>query len=441
EQADEVYARASQSLEKALDRDRGQVGTRRLIAEVLYERVILAERFRQQHERDEWARRLEQVADTAKEGAEWWQRLQAPAELELVTEPPGARVEIERYTGVQGRLRREPVEGAGSLGPTPIARAVLPAGSYLLHVTRPGRAPVDLPLLLEHGDHQQVRVALPAAVPEGYAYIPAGCFLLGSAEPEVVRLFMYSSPLHRFCLPEGFLIGKREVTFGDWLTYLNDLPPTHPARRILEQPHFIDGGAAVTLRWRPGAGWLFSFQPSREEALKAGEGETFRYPGRHLRDTADWRQFPLLGVSELDLEGYFYWLDRTGRLPGARLCGQNEWEYAARGADGRRFPHGDQLLPDDANIDVTYGRQPTAFGPDMVGSHPASVSPFGLEDMAGNAYEITRSATPEYGRVVYRGGSWYYDVFTAYSANLSPGDPTARDARIGVRVCASFSAR
>jgi formylglycine-generating enzyme required for sulfatase activity len=228
------------------------------------------------------------------------------------------------------------------------------------------------------------------------------------------------------------------VTFGDWLTYLDDLPPEAPARRLLEQPHFGDGGA-VTLRHHPGSGWIFSFYRSREEVQTVKAGEAFHYAGRTRRSTGDWRRFPLFGVSAQDLEGYLYWLDRTKRLPGARLCGQHEWEYAARGADGRRYPHGDELRPDDANIDATYGRLPGAFGPDMVGTHLASVSPFGLEDMAGNAYELTRSVTSEFGSVVLRGGFWYYDSFVAASADLSPGDPTARDVRIGARVCASFS--
>ena len=438
EQADAAQARASQLLEKALDRDRGHVETRRLIAEVTYDRVLLAERFHQRREREAWAQHLEQVTDTAKEGAEWLQRLRAPAELELVTDPPGARVELERYIDVQGTRRLEPVANGGPLGPTPLSRLRLPEGSYLLHVTQPGRVPVKLPLLLTHGAREQVRLVLPTSVPAGYVYIPPGCFLLGSAEPEEMRLFMLSSPLHRFCLNEGYLIGQREVTFGDWLTYLDTLPPDAPARRILEQPRFSTTGA-VTLRWQPGAGWLFSFYRSPEDVNSAKEGETFRYPGRTQRNTADWRQFPLSGVSAEDLAPYFYWLDHSGRLPGARLCSQNEWEYAARGADGRRYPHGDQLQPDDANIDATYGRQPTAFGPDMVGAHPASVSPFGLEDMAGNAFELTRSPTAEFGRVVLRGGAWYYNSFGAYAANISEGDPTARDAAIGVRVCASFS--
>ncbi|WNG62085.1 protein kinase [Archangium gephyra] len=440
EQADAAYTRASRNLERALDRERHHVGTRRLIAELAYERALLAERFHQSREHAEWVRRLEQEVDSARVGTEWLQRLVAPADLEIITTPPGAHVELERYTQAEGTFRREPVAEARSLGPTPIARLRLPEGSYMLHVTQPGRVPVDLPLLLSHGARETVRLTLPTAVPEGYVYIPPGCFLQGSAEPEAVRRFSFGAPIHRFCLNEGYLIGQHEVTFGDWLTYLDDLPPDAPARRILEQPRFGDGGA-VTLRQHPGTGWMLTFYRSREEFSTAKVGEAFVYAGRTRRNTADWRRFPLSGVSAQDLEGYFYWLDRTKRLPGARLCGQHEWEYAARGADGRRYPHGDQLQPDDANIDATYDRVPTAFGPDMAGSHPASESPFGLHDMAGNAYELTRSVTPEFGRVVLRGGSWYYDSFAAASADLSPGDPTARDARIGVRVCASFSPR
>jgi len=433
DQAEAAYVQASQTLEKALDRDRGLLKTRQLIAEVAYERVVLAELFHQQRERDEQMQRLEQVTRDTEVGAEWLRRLTAPAELELVTDPPGARVELERYVDARGGRRPEP-----SAGLTPITRLQLPRGSYLLRVTHEGHVPVTLPLLLTPGAREQVRLTLPTAVPEGYVYIPPGCFLLGSAEPEQLRIFMLSAPLHRFCLKEGYLIGRTEVTFGDWITFLDALPPDAPARRLLEQPRFSFTGA-VTLRQQPGGGWTFSFYRSHEDVFTAKEGELFRYPSRAQRGTADWRRFPLSGVSAEDLAGYFYWLDRTGRLPGARLCSQHEWEYAARGADGRRYPHGDELQPDDANIDTTYDRQPRDFGPDEVGSHPASVSPFGLMDVSGNAYEVTRSVTPEHGRVVYRGGAWYYDAFTAYIANLSAGDPTQRDAAIGVRVCASFT--
>ncbi|HEX8699751.1 MAG TPA: protein kinase [Myxococcaceae bacterium] len=433
EQADAAYAQADQTLEKALDRDRTLQETRQLIAEVSYERILLADLFHQKRDRDEWMERLEQMSQSLEGGSEWLRRLTAPASLQLTTDPPDSQVELQRYIDVDGTLRREPVPST-----RPSFRVGLPEGSYLLRVTHEGHVPVTLPLLLTHGVRETVHLKLPTAVPQGYVYIPPGCFLLGSAEPEQLRIFMLSAPIHRYCLKEGYLIGQTEVTFGDWLDYLNALPLDAPDRRLLEEPRFGFTGA-VTLRHEPGTGWSFSFVRSSGSIISAKEGEPFTYPGRSQRQRADWRKFPLSGVSAEDLARYFYWLDRSGRLPGARLCSQHEWEYAARGADGRNYPHGNHLQPDDVNIDTTYDRQPLAFGPDEVGSHPASVSPFGLMDMSGNAYEITRAVTPELGRVVYRGGAWYYDAFTAYITNLSAGEPTQRDAAIGVRACASFT--
>src|SRR5207253_1092585 len=112
----------------------------------------------------------------------------------------------------------------------------------------------------------------------------------------------------------------------------------------------------------------------------------------------------------------------SGRLPGARLCDEHEWERAARGADGRRFPHGDRLAPDDANYDETYGRHPLAYGPDEVGSHPASESPFGVRDMAGNVYEWVRSVRAP-AEAVYRGGAWYFGQNTNRCANREVAEP------------------
>ncbi|WP_257448440.1 bifunctional serine/threonine-protein kinase/formylglycine-generating enzyme family protein [Archangium lipolyticum] len=437
-QAEGAYARATRSLERALERGHAQDEARELLLRVTYERLLLAESFHQQGAQEELRQRLEHLIEDARDGAQWRQRVSAPAELELVTEPPGAKVAIERYVrDAQGVLRREPVS---EHGPTPLSPTPLPAGSYHLRVTRPGRAPVDLPLLLTRGGREQLHLVLPEAVPEGYVYIPPGCFLLGSADPEQVRIFMSAAPLHRFCLGEGYLIGRGEVTFQDWLDYLDTLPPGAEARRVLEQPHFSTAGA-VTLRQQPGGGWTFSFRRSNDIVLTAREGEPIRYPGREERQTVDWRKLPLTGISAEDLQGYFYWLDQSGRMPGARLCNELEWERAARGADGRTYPHGDRLRPDDVNIDVTYGRESTAFGPDEVGAHPASASPFGLLDMAGNAFELTRPATADLGRIVLRGGAWYYDQFGARVANRTAGDPTQRDVLIGVRVCAPFAPR
>jgi formylglycine-generating enzyme required for sulfatase activity len=168
---------------------------------------------------------------------------------------------------------------------------------------------------------------------------------------------------------------------------------------------------------------------------RVSAGQRLLYAKRERRGSQDWLRFPVTGISFEDAEAYVAWLGRTGRVPGARLCTELEWERAARGEDGREFPHGDVLAPDDANVDMTYGKEPGGFGPDEVGSHPASRSPFGVEDLAGNAFEWTRSAV-EPGRVVARGGAYYFAAGSARVANRELPERTLRDITVGLRVCA-----
>jgi len=168
----------------------------------------------------------------------------------------------------------------------------------------------------------------------------------------------------------------------------------------------------------------------------AETGQRLHYERRAKRADQDWTRFPVSAVSYDDAVAYAAWLDRTGRLAGARLCDEYEWERAARGADARTFPSGPALAPDDANIDVTYGREPLAFGPDEVGSHPGSRSPVGADDMAGNVWELTRSVqAPD--APVTRGGNWYVGDLTARSANRENSEPTQRSVLIGLRLCAT----
>ena len=55
------------------------------------------------------------------------------------------------------------------------------------------------------------------------------------------------------------------------------------------------------------------------------------------------------------------------------------------------YTTGNQIPPQMANVDETYGQQGPAFGPDEVGKHPESDSPYGLHDMQGNALEVVWS--------------------------------------------------
>ena len=437
EQASAAYASADRSLERALQRIPDRPEALVELAGLLRERLLLSELFHQSPAAD-----LARLEDLAARAPRLVKGLSDPARLDLDTEPPGALVEISLLANASGA--RDPVP-VPELGPQPLRAPLrdlqLRPGSYLLHLRHPDRPPVVLPLLLSRGDRERLRVPLPAAVPEGFVHVPAGCFLIGAAQFEEVRRFLNAPPMHRVCLDHGFLISRTEVTFGDWIAYLDSLPPDAPARRLFEQPRYGVSGVAVTLRHRPREGWVFSFLRQGNRPLSAAVGVPLRYPGRPRRASADWTRFPLVGASSEDLSAYFFWLDRSGRLPGARLCTEHEWERAARGADDRAYPHGDRLDPDDANIDVTYGRQPTSMGLDEVGSHPRSQSLFGLQDMAGNALELVRPSTEGLGRVVLRGGAFYYDRTAAMIACRQPAEPTMRDATTGVRICAPSASR
>ena len=332
-----------------------------------------------------------------------------------------------------GKVRR--LAPPRAIGVTPIAREVLAPGSYLLTLAFPGRAPTRYPILLARAERVDFVVPLPEAdrVPRGFVYVAAGRFLFGSAADEDMRRsFFTTTPLHE-SVTGAFLIARDEVTYDEWIAFLRTLPPEERARRA---PRVQGLTGALELKELPDEGWQLSIQPA-SRAHTARMDEKIHYEGRARRADQSWLRFPVSGVSPEDAEVYARWLDQTGRVPGARLCSEREWERAARGADDREFPHGNRLEPDDANFDQTYGREPLAFGPDEVGSHPASRSPFGLDDMCGNVFEWTQSmlAANEH---VLRGGGFYYDATAARIPNRQVPEPTIHDANLGFRVCVTF---
>ena len=108
---------------------------------------------------------------------------------------------------------------------------------------------------------------------------------------------------------------------------------------------------------------------------------------------------PVVLVSHADAQAYARWLsDVTGRR--WRLPTELEWEKAARGADGRRFPWGDGFRPDYLN---SHDAGP--FDTTPVGLFPDGSSPFGALDMAGQVFEWTADE-PKQGRARVKGGSW-----------------------------------
>lgn len=108
---------------------------------------------------------------------------------------------------------------------------------------------------------------------------------------------------------------------------------------------------------------------------------------------------PVVLVSPPDAKAYAAWLsDITGYT--WRLPSETEWEKAARGSDGRRFPWGDVFDPALLN---SHDGGP--FDTQPVGSYPRGASPYGILDAAGQVYEWTATMKGK-DRAIVKGGSW-----------------------------------
>jgi formylglycine-generating enzyme required for sulfatase activity len=415
---EQQYRNASAHLESILLLDPARAGLRDWLAELTFERLLRAERDRRFDLAEEFASRLLTYDDGRHQTG-----LRGDAHIQLTVSPEGTRVWLERPGAA-----REPA------GKAPVFSLTLPASSLVLVFEAPGHVTARLPILLARGETLGVRVALPALdeAPPGMIYVPPGRFLFGSADSGDARRLLFNTvPLHEITTP-GYFIGKDEVTFAEWIEFLDDLPADERRSR---SPRGSFNVATVALAEIGARRWRLTLTPTTRSYV-AETGQRLHYEHRARRADQDWTRFPVSAVSYDDAIAYARWLDRTRRVPGARLCDEYEWERAARGADARMFPTGATLAPDDANLDVTYGREPLAFGPDEVGSHPASRSAVGIDDMAGNVYEWTRSVeTP--GAAITRGGCWYQDNLAARSANRAPSEPTQRHPCIGVRICAT----
>jgi formylglycine-generating enzyme required for sulfatase activity len=155
-----------------------------------------------------------------------------------------------------------------------------------------------------------------------------------------------------------------------------------------------------------------------------------KFDSNHRIKRAPWADgsHPVVYVSRFDAMNFCKWLgDRERRK--YRLPTEAEWEYAARGTDGRPYPWGGMLyqgnLANFADVNTTFPWRELQINDGYaesspVGSYPAGASPFGLEDMAGNVWEwcidfydaysskdrINPQGPTKGSRNVYRGGSW-----------------------------------
>jgi formylglycine-generating enzyme required for sulfatase activity len=172
--------------------------------------------------------------------------------------------------------------------------------------------------------------------------IPAGPFLMGSNDgPEDER------PQHRITLAE-FMIDRTPVTNRQFAQFLN----------------------GVGIKSAKGEAWY---------DVDDADARIHRREGKWAAD-AGYENHPAVEVSWFGAVAYCSSLGR-------RLPTEAEWEKAARGTDGRKYPWGNEP-PDRVRAQYMAGWNQTR----PVDSLPKGASPYGVLDASGNAWEWVSSA-------------------------------------------------
>jgi len=203
-----------------------------------------------------------------------------------------------------------------------------------------------------------------SALQDNWVSIPAGEFLMGAQKDDPSGpnydpdAYDYESPVRKVKL-EGYRIGRYPVTVAEYQRFIE-------ADGYKDKTFWSSGGFG---KWQAPDDW--------DEQLG------------HLNR-------PVTSVSWFEASAYAAWA-------GCRLPTEAEWDHAARGPKGRKYPWGDSgPNPSLANYyDAKVGH------PTPVGVYPRGATPDGLLDMAGNVWEWMGDWYDEDEDVrSLRGGSW-----------------------------------
>lgn len=149
-----------------------------------------------------------------------------------------------------------------------------------------------------------------------------------------------------------------------------------------------------------------------KEAGRAITDNNIAFDPRYFSD-----DYPVVGINWNDANTFCQWVN-------SRLPTESEWEKAARGVDGRRYPWGNTYISSNTNLGSGF--------PSSIGTFPGGASPYGVMDMAGNVFEWTASS--ENNKYILRGGSWSKDYFRGRTTDRGTKlDPNFANYDIGFR--------
>jgi formylglycine-generating enzyme required for sulfatase activity len=187
-----------------------------------------------------------------------------------------------------------------------------------------------------------------------------------------------------------------------------------------------DGERVVTI-----SGVLIGRWPVTTAHVRRFVEDTGRAVGAMLRRRLEAEQLadhPATEVTFADADAFCTWAARELERP-VRLPSGDEWEAAARGADGRRWPWGDVF---DAAL---CNSVESAWGWTVpVRTHPGGAGPSGAEQLAGNIWEWVGDPPDDDGWRRLRGGCYLDTAWGIRAARELSADPERATATTGFRI-------